>query len=263
MQQLNRLAKFLNYVLGCRPDEFGLILDADGYVKIKTLLQALSEEAGWRHVRRAHLRELTLSLPNCPLEIVDQKVRALDRSRLRIPPPDTQPPKLLYTNVRQKAYAHVLDNGISTRGIPLILCRHEEMAARIGRRKDRNAVQIIVNTDEALAMGVVLLPCGEGLYQADQLPPGCFTGPPLPKVQPPKRKPSSEPLPETQTPGSFFLDLEAHSPDKGPGNLGKGPGNLGKGPKNLDKGSRKQKRKDQAWKKERRRRHRKSKDEWP
>jgi putative RNA 2'-phosphotransferase len=249
MQQLNRLAKFLNYVLGCRPDEFGLIPDDDGYVKIKTLLQALSEEAGWRHVRRAHLKELTLSLPSCPLEIVDQEIRAVDRSRLLVPPEDAPPPKLLYTSVRQKAYAHVLDKGISARGIPLILCSQKEMAARIGQRKDRNAIQITVNTDEALAMGTVLVPSGEGLYQADQLPPGCFTGPPLPKAQPPKQKPKAEPSPEAQTPGSFFLDLETHSPDKGS--------------KNLDKGPRNQKRKDQAWKKERRRRHRKSKDKWP
>ena len=32
-----QLAKFLNYVLGRRPDEFGLVMDKDGFVKIKDL----------------------------------------------------------------------------------------------------------------------------------------------------------------------------------------------------------------------------------
>jgi putative RNA 2'-phosphotransferase len=242
LQQLNRLAKFLSYVLGRRPDEFGLIPDADGFVKIKILLQALSEEAGWRHVRRSHLRELTLSLPNCPLEIVAQEIRAVDRSRLRVPPPDTPPPKLLYTNVRRKAYAHILDKGISTREVALVLCSRKKMAARLGLRRDRSAVQLTVNTSEALVRGVTLVPCGEGLFQADYLPPGCFTGPPLTKTQPPKQKAKPEPQPEPQTPGSFFLDPEQLAPEKR---------------------SRDPRRKDQAWKKERRRRRRKPNDRWP
>jgi putative RNA 2'-phosphotransferase len=242
MQQLTRLAKLLGYVLGRRPDEFGLIPDAEGFVKIKNLLQALSEEAGWRHVRQAHLRELTLSLPKCPVEIVQQRIRAVDRSRLRVPSPDTKPPKLLYTYVRQKAYAHVLDRGIPARGAPLILCGQETMAARIGRRRDRNAIQLTVNTAEALARGVVLAPCGEALFAADRLPPGCFSGPAPPKRRPVKEKAEPEPPAAPPTPGSFLLD-PAPAPS--------------------EKGDRKARRKDQAWKRERRRRNRRSNDKWP
>ncbi|MDJ0782466.1 MAG: hypothetical protein QNJ22_10870 [Desulfosarcinaceae bacterium] len=240
-QQLNRLAKFLTYVLGCRPDEFGLIPDADGYVKIKQLLQALSEESGWRHVRQAHLRELTISLPNCPVEIEAHEIRARDRSRLQLPSPKTAPPKLLYTHVRQKAYGYVAEKGIQTRGTPIILCANQDMAARIGRRRDRGAVQLTVNTSEVLAKGVDLRPCGEGLFQADYLPHGCFTGPPMPKTPPSKSKPTTAPTSEPPAPGSFFVNLET-------------PG--------VEKRKRGTRRKDQAWKKERRRRQRNDKDKW-
>jgi putative RNA 2'-phosphotransferase len=242
MQQLNQLAKFLGYVLGCRPDEFGLVPDTEGFIKIKSLLQALSEEAGWRHIRRTHLQELILSLPNCPVEIVDQEIRARDRSRLPKPAPDTLPPKLLYTNVRQKAYAHVLENGIPARGTPLLLCTGKQMADRIGRRRDRDTVQLTIHTQEALERGVVLVPCAEGLFQADRLPPGCFSGPPLPKTAPLKPKSGPEPPPEPLTPGSFFLDLEINAPEKR---------------------KRSSKRKDQAWKRERRRRQRNPNRKWP
>jgi putative RNA 2'-phosphotransferase len=242
IQQLKRLAKFLGYVLGCRPDEFGLVPDAEGFIKIKTLLQALSEEAGWRHIRRAHLRELTLSLPNCPVEIVDQEIRARDRRRLHIPAPDTSLPKLLYTNVRQKAYAHVMEKGISARGTPLLLCSRKQMADRIGRRRDRNAVQLTIHTRDVLNRGIALIPCGEGLFQVDHLPAGCFSGPPLPKTAPAKPTTKTELPAEPQTPGSFFLDLEA---------------------KATQKRKRNTRRKDQAWKQERRRRQRGSNGKWP
>jgi putative RNA 2'-phosphotransferase len=241
-QQLKRLAKFLSYILGCRPDEFGLVLDAEGFIKIKALLQALSEEGGWRHIRRSHLSELTLSLPDCPLEIVGQEIRARDRCRLSIPAPDTAPPKLLYTNVRQKAYAHILEKGISAQREPLLLCSHKQMADRIGRRRDRNAVQLTIQTREALSRGVALVPCGEGLFQADQLPTGCFSGPPLPKPAPVKPTSRPEPPSEPQTPGSFFIDLEA---------------------KETQKRKRHAKRKDQDWKRERRRRQRGPNGKWP
>jgi putative RNA 2'-phosphotransferase len=247
LQQRNRLAKVLSYVLGCRPDEFGLIPDCNGFIKIKTLLQALSEETGWRHVRRAHLNELTISLPKCPVEIVGQEIRAVDRSRLRSASADTPAPKLLYTCVRQKAYPHAMEKGIPKRGTPLILCTQKEMAGRIGRRQDHNAVLLTVNTSEALAKGVTFAPSGEGLFLAGHLPPGCFSGPPLPKTAPPKKKARPEAPAKPQTPGSFFIDLEDATPETRKWD-----------PKRKDKA-----RKDKAWKKERRRRQSNQGNKWP
>lgn len=247
LQQRNRLAKFLSYVLGCRPDEFGLIPDSNGFIKIKTLLQALSEETGWRHVRRAHLNELTISLPKCPLEIVGQEIRAVDRSRLKSASPEPPTPKLLYTCVRQKAYPHTIEKGIPKRGKPLIFCTQKEMASRIGRRQDRHTVLLTVNTSEALDKGVIFSSRGEGLFLASHLPPGCFSGPPLPKAVPPKKKARTEAPTKPQTSGSFFIDFEASSPDR---------------PK-WDSKHKARARKDKAWKKERRRRQSNQDNKWP
>lgn len=247
LQHINRLAKFLSYVLGCRPDEFGLVPDSDGFIKIKTLLQAMGEETGWRHVRRAHLNELTISLPMCPVEIVGQEIRAVDRIRLMSSSPDAPTPKLLYTSVRQKAYLHTMENGIPKRGTPLILCTQKEMADRIGHRLDHKAVLLTINTNEALAMGVAFSASGEGLFIASHLPLGCFSGPPLPKTAPPKKKTRPEVAARPQTPGSFFIDLEAPSPETPKWD-----------PRRKDKA-----RKDKAWKKERRRRQGNQGNKWP
>ncbi len=63
LNDLKKKAKFLKYVLGLNPDEFGLVLDKDGYVKIKDLLKAVHEEDGWRSFRQANINEIMISLP--------------------------------------------------------------------------------------------------------------------------------------------------------------------------------------------------------
>ena len=81
-QHIKKLAKFLEYVLARRPDEFGLIPDPDGFVKIKTLLQALHEDPEWRHLREAHLNTLHVTERTAPIEIQGDKVRAIAKSAI-------------------------------------------------------------------------------------------------------------------------------------------------------------------------------------
>jgi putative RNA 2'-phosphotransferase len=64
-----RLSKFLFYVLRHRPDEYGLVLDSEGYVSIKELIQALHEEEGWSFVRQDHLQEILLTSDRARFEI--------------------------------------------------------------------------------------------------------------------------------------------------------------------------------------------------
>jgi putative RNA 2'-phosphotransferase len=93
---VTKLSKMLVYVLGRQPDAFGLIPDAQGYVKVKDLLKALGEEPGWRHVRSAHIREVGYSIGAPPVETKDNLIRAVDRSRLPSPEIPADLPKLLY-----------------------------------------------------------------------------------------------------------------------------------------------------------------------
>ena len=53
-RSLEQLAKFISYILGRNPAEFGLVLDSDGFVKIKEFLKAVSEEEGLKYVCRSN-----------------------------------------------------------------------------------------------------------------------------------------------------------------------------------------------------------------
>ncbi len=203
-----RLAKFLAYILERRPDEFGLVLDPDGFTAIKELLKAVHEEEGWRWVRQSHINEVLVTLPDPPVETTDKRIRARDRARLPVHEPETNPPPHLFTCVRQRAHPVVLDKGIRPAGAPhVILSSSREMALRIGRRSDPNPVTLTVQAEKCERKGVRFRRAGEALFLADFIPPGCFMAPPLPKEKAEaKKKEKSAPAEAPGTPGSFLWE---------------------------------------------------------
>jgi len=204
-----QLAKFLNYVLSRKPDEFGLVTDKEGFVKIKELIKATIEEEGLKYVRRSHINEIMITLPNHGLEVAENLIRAINREHLPKQSFALNPPKLLYTCVREKAYPYVLDKGIMPTGFSkVILSSNRDLAHRMGRRSDHGAVLLTVQVNQSEVKGVVFFTAGESLFLADSIPPDCFSGPPLPKDLPDTRKADKPQKEPAKIPaGSFFLDL--------------------------------------------------------
>jgi putative RNA 2'-phosphotransferase len=201
------LAKVLAYILGRRPDEFGLLPDSSGYVKIKELLKALSEEEGWRYVRRSHLDEVQLTQTNPPIEISENLIRARDRERLPPLEAATDLPKLLYTCIRRKAYPFVAAKGLMKSDGDVVLCTERETAERIGKRIDRSPVTLTVQVQKSLKQRVRFFNSGETLYTAAAIPANCFTGPPLPKERPDLTPPADMVPAKPKKPGSFTIDI--------------------------------------------------------
>ena len=207
-KSVQALAKFIAYVLGRHPDEFGLIPDELGFVKIKELLKALHEEPGWTYVRPDHLNELQFSSATNVIEIQDEKVRARERDRLPRHVIPEKLPGVLYTTVRRRAYPFVHDQGL--RALPqsrIVLSSHNEMARRLGKRIDAHPVLLTVQVSLAQSAGTQFNQYGDKLFVADFIPTSALQGPPLPKTPYGKR---TAPEPERpRTPGSYFPDAAA------------------------------------------------------
>ena len=239
-----QLAKNISYILGRRPDEFGLVPDTDGFVKIKELLKALCEEEGLRYVRRSHIDEILFTLRHPPIEVSDNLVRAKSREHLpeRLP---ADPPKLLYSCIRRKAYPFVLEKGIYPLGRKhVILSPEKRLAEKIGKRIDHTPVLLTVQTQKSIKNGIIFLQAGELLFMAKSIPVGCFTGPPLSKELPEVKKEDALKKEKPKSlPGTFLMDLT----DK-------------KDRKKRTKHERR--RKEVAWKKERKKMKRKKENLW-
>ncbi len=209
LRSLKKLANLILYILERRPDEFGLIPDNECYVKIKSLIRAVNEEEGFKYVRHFHIDDILTSWPDFQVEINDSLIRAKHTENLPKQVMAVNPPKLLYTCVRKKAYAFVLENGIHPVGNErVVLSETKEMAERIGKRFDQSPVLLTVHVLKAIDSGVLFYSSGE-LYCSDHIPPPCFTGPPLPR-QKEESKPADKQIkfaPKAM-PGSYLLNIE-------------------------------------------------------
>jgi putative RNA 2'-phosphotransferase len=209
-KSVTRLAKYLDYVLGRRPDEIGLVPDPQGYVKIKELLKGLAEEEGWRNVRTAHLNEMLVVLPKPPIEISENMIRATHREDLPVEKIEFNPPKLLYTCIRRRAYPRALEKGILP-GLnrAVVLSVDTDMALRMGKRIDPDPILLTVHVGMAQDRGgLIFRQVGQLLYLTDYLPAEFFSGPPLPKEK--KVEPKADrksPVARNPEPGSFQVDL--------------------------------------------------------
>jgi putative RNA 2'-phosphotransferase len=203
------LAKLIAYILERRPDEFGLIIDSQGYIKIKELLKALNEEKGFRHVRRSHLDEILYSIPDPPFEICDNRIRAKDREHLSQPDVARDLPKLLYTGIRRKAHPFVADKGILPSGYDhVVLSSDRSLAERMGKRGDPQPVILTVHVQKSLENGVIFYQAGGTLFLAASIPPACFSGPVLPKEKPENlKKVQAQRASAPAAAGSFLVDL--------------------------------------------------------
>jgi putative RNA 2'-phosphotransferase len=222
MKNAKQFARLLHYILGFRPDEFGLLPDPNGYVTLKDLLKVLHEEQ-WRHVRPHHLQALRYTLPDAGIEIDGPLIRACARGRLPLPSAVGRLPKELYAGVRRKAYRAVAQNGLAppTASGKVLLFAAHELAQRVGRRRDAEPLIVTVQTTVARRVGVAFERFGANLYLADRIPAACCRLPAAPKALRATPAPRGKPPAEPPTAGSFALDwnrVNASAPAPQPSN---------------------------------------------
>ena len=213
--QLKDLGKIIEYILFYRPDEFGLFLNDDGGLPIKELLWALHEEAGWKHVRIGHLKELSHS--DLQLAFTVEESLISPKSASSTARTSEVPPRLLFFAAKSKAYHVILKHGLRAGGRPYLpLATTREMAYRIGKRSDPKPILLIVHAAQAHDSGHEFFTGGEFIYLVKTLPPTFISGPPLREAPQPRRgsRPSTT-AQEAEIPpmvGSFVLD-PARDPD--------------------------------------------------
>ena len=196
------------YVLGHRPDEFGLVPDREGYVTYKEFLWAVHEEPGWGYVRKGHINEVLLGEDRALFQPKEKGIRALDRRwHFDLENPSQFLPKILFVAVRRRAHPVVMEKGLAAlEGKYIVLSSDREMAERIGRRRDQKPVLLEVMAASAQEAGVPFYAFGN-LFLTDQVPVRFINGPPVSKKDGkiPERK-REEKGPDFEA-GTFVLDL--------------------------------------------------------
>ena len=212
MRKVTELSRMLTYILGYRPDEFGLVPDEEGFVGYKDLLKALHEEDGWRYVRRSHINEMLMGGERELFDSRNDRIRSLERHWVLKTYDDLPLPGLLYIPVRKRAHSVAMERGLKAEhNSYLALSTDRKMALRLGRRRDQHPVLLEIPAAAAGKKGVLIFPFGD-LFLAPEIPSRFIAGPLPPKDSlekedkkiDKKQKPHSRP--KTATPGSFTLD---------------------------------------------------------
>jgi len=207
-QKQDSLEKLLRYVLGSRPDEFGLHPNETGYVPIKALLAALHDEEGWRGVREGQI----MMLANQPGE---QSPFEIEGAAIRLKPPFSslppeapeagQLPKLLYLPLKPTAWPVISERGLFPKTGETVarLWADQEIALKVGHRLSPSPVLVTVRAVAARQAGAVFTPYSELLWLTAEVAAGFLTGPPIP---PKEEEPPSRRTKEVQeSAGSFHL----------------------------------------------------------
>ncbi len=206
----------LSYVLGHRPDEFGLAPDREGFVPIKELLQGIHEEAEWRFVRRSHINEVLVGNDRRRFESDGERIRSVDRQWEQdlqdLQRPAGSVPKILFTPVRQRAHPVVLEKGLKGYGEkPVVLSPNRAMAMRRGRRRDPHPVILEILAASAAEKRIRFHPFGD-LFLCAEIPSRFIAGPPVPKEMLERAKGQEKPSDRVEkgapspAPGTFTLD---------------------------------------------------------
>jgi len=203
---LNRL---LNYILGNKPDEFGLVPDKEGYISLKELLKAINEELDMAYVRESHIREVLLHNRDGFFEITEKKIRSIKRN---FPPVDkdqdrVHPPKTLYKGIKRKTYPFILKSGLLPGSKEhIVMTKDKDLAIRTAHRLDQKPIILEIKAGVAAENGIPFFLFGDSIYLADKIPVQFISGPPLPKELPSKKE-TGEKEREIIS-GSFILQAE-------------------------------------------------------
>jgi putative RNA 2'-phosphotransferase len=149
------LSKFMSFVLRHKPQNFGLVPDQHGFVRINDLLTVLKNR--YENVHASDIEKVVQSCPKRRFEIRGENIRARYGHSIDVVPDEApcQPPDCLYHGTSPAMKQSILTEGIkpeSRRFVHLSKTSHE--ALQVGKRKSKNPMVFTVNAKEAHRQGI-------------------------------------------------------------------------------------------------------------
>ena len=172
---LKRLSKTIAIALRHKPVKYGLSPDKQGWVAIKDLLMSLRKERiEWKDLAKPDLIRMSESASKKRYEINGERIRALYGHSLpgKLQKKKAKPPEQLFHGTAPSIVCHIMEIGLlPMRRQYVHLSVNAEIAKRVGRRKDKKPVILLIAAHEAHHTMGVSFYIGNAVWLADEVPP--------------------------------------------------------------------------------------------
>jgi putative RNA 2'-phosphotransferase len=170
-----QLSRTMAYALRHHPEEFGLVLDVEGWVKVETLLQALRKRrAEWRDVQREDFVRVIERSEKKRYEMQGDKIRAYYGHSIggKIVHEGSKPPRELYHGTTPKAYEAIRVEGLRPMGRQYVhLSEDEETARAVALRRTNRPVILRIAAWKAYERGQHFYVGNDNVWLVDAVAP--------------------------------------------------------------------------------------------
>lgn len=169
-----KLSKTMAHALRHAPEDYGLCLDAEGWVELEDLLAALRRRRrAFAALEAGQVAAVLAGSEKKRFEIVGSRIRALYAHSLktRIEKTPAAPPEVLYHGTTRRAAPVIERDGLRPMDRQYVHLSLDQATARtVGRRRDPEPVILEVQAGEAHRAGVVFYLGHEEIWLADPIP---------------------------------------------------------------------------------------------
>ena len=164
------LSKEISYALRHNPQQYGLVLDEQGWVGVDALISALKEHGRFRSLTISDIEKM-IQLPGKKRhEITNGKIRALYghsvKDRIMMQP--TKPPHVLYHGTANRYVDSIFAVGLMPKDRQYVhLSEDIETATLVGKRRDDNPVILRIDAKQAWNDNVLFYSGSDGIWLAD------------------------------------------------------------------------------------------------
>ena len=179
MKKFNiKISKFLSYILRHQPEKFGIVLDAEGFADLDSILKVLNERYKEDNITQKTIEDIIENSDKKRYEIKKNKIRAFYghsiNSKIKMEEADPLPIKL-YHGTTKKAYEMIQNEGLKRKKRQYVhLSDTINTAYIVGKRRTSEPIILEIDTMLAKQEGVLFYHSGD-MYLAEYIPSHCIT----------------------------------------------------------------------------------------
>lgn len=173
MNRMEELSKEISYALRHAPWEYELEMDAEGWVSVEQLLDALHRSEKWSDISVMDLDEMIGKAEKKRHESANGKIRALygHSTPMKILKEEKMPPDILYHGTARIFLDSICEKGLLPQGRQYVhLTKDIETAKSVGKRHDDKPCILIIDAKIAWNDGIKFYSGNKKVWLADAIP---------------------------------------------------------------------------------------------